>query len=512
MPTTPDTFDILRQWRRNIGGAAMLAMGACASVAPSQATTSANMGSESTGSQTGSENTNDRATRSVLHRSFPTGSVGVVTPADVEERCYASMSLVMLMDRPRNDGHVLFPIAAGSLGSDSVYNSVRSWASAPHKAAEEFGRLCDRIAELERSGENPNELAERTRLHEELRFGTNFQEGIVRRLLELPPARHAIFVRDGNIEVASSPSDLGPIDCPVKALFAMWLAGIDFHIQSTAVEASRGGFEVTLEASMEVPGLACHSRLERRERRVQINRDGTLVWHEPRLVSSEEIDHCGPDDREILHQRGRRTEGAELNQANSNLRSYLQGAANEEAEAVVAFERLARELAHHGASQALIDAASSAADDERRHVEAFANIASHFGFRIKANIPWRPLPCRDLESILIENTIEGCVNETYAAAEAMHQGRHAADPFLRRHFAHIAKDEVGHAALAHAIEAELAQKLSNEAQQRLHQANTEARRRLASSDRQDPKNIQSLLGTPTPAFRRAFLESLPKSN
>ncbi len=69
-------------------------------------------------------------------------------------------------------------------------------------------------------------------------------------------------------------------------------------------------------------------------------------------------------------------------------------------------------------------------------------------------------PVRGLLAIAIENAVEGCVYETWAALSAAHQARHARDGEVRRAFAVIAADEARHAELAWTIDAWLAARLS----------------------------------------------------
>lgn len=137
-----------------------------------------------------------------------------------------------------------------------------------------------------------------------------------------------------------------------------------------------------------------------------------------------------------------------------------------EAASVVAFERLADELARHGAPPDLSRRARTAAADERRHARAVARLA---GIEVPAvEVAW-PGP-RSLFDLALENAIEGCVNETFGALLAWHQAAHAHDPHARRVFARIAPDETRHGALAWAIHRWVRPHLTPDQQARLEAA------------------------------------------
>lgn len=133
--------------------------------------------------------------------------------------------------------------------------------------------------------------------------------------------------------------------------------------------------------------------------------------------------------------------------------SALEGAA------VVAFERLAHELSHHGAPQALVDAALDAAAEEVTHATLMAGLARRYG-ATPAPVHADPLPVRDLLTLAIENAAEGCVRETLGAAIGHYQAGAAADPEVAAVMALVAEDECGHAALSHRIAAWLHTRLS----------------------------------------------------
>jgi rubrerythrin len=135
---------------------------------------------------------------------------------------------------------------------------------------------------------------------------------------------------------------------------------------------------------------------------------------------------------------------------------YYVRAHRQEAAAVVAFERLATELDRHGAPSSLVEAARSAADEERRHAAMFRSeaeaLAAARGVAVELDGHRPPeLAVRSLHEILVENATEGCVNETYAAVVATYQAAHAPTPRLRTILRSIAAEEQRHAALAHRV-------------------------------------------------------------
>ena len=138
--------------------------------------------------------------------------------------------------------------------------------------------------------------------------------------------------------------------------------------------------------------------------------------------------------------------------------TWLARIAHDEAASVHAFRALARELAALGAPAQLLARVESAALDEVRHATVMSSLARTHGAQ-----PTPPtcvsLPVRGLLEIAIENAVEGCVHETWAALSAAHQARRAVDPALRIVFAGIAEDEARHAELAWTIDAWLVDQL-----------------------------------------------------
>jgi len=132
--------------------------------------------------------------------------------------------------------------------------------------------------------------------------------------------------------------------------------------------------------------------------------------------------------------------------------AWLARAAHDEAASVHAFLALGAELLALGAPPGLLARIDAAIADERRHAALVGAIARRRG----AAVPTpsiAPTPARDLLALAVENMVEGCVRETWAALTAAHQARHADTAELRAAYAGIAADEARHAELAWAIDA-----------------------------------------------------------
>jgi len=148
-----------------------------------------------------------------------------------------------------------------------------------------------------------------------------------------------------------------------------------------------------------------------------------------------------------------------------------------EAASVHAFERLARELEAHGAPSRLRRAALEAAEDERAHARTVASLAARAG-TAAAEPRLARGRTRSLEAIAIENAVEGCVNETFAAALALAQGGRAGDADVRNAMRTIGADELRHAELAWAVDRWMSTQLDPAARRRVRRARDRAAARL----------------------------------
>jgi hypothetical protein len=160
--------------------------------------------------------------------------------------------------------------------------------------------------------------------------------------------------------------------------------------------------------------------------------------------------------------------------------AFFARAARMEAASVPAFRRLAVELAAHAAPRAFVGRARRAVAEEARHFRMTARLAARHGARAQTALV-QSSPLRALETVAVDNAVEGCVNETYAALVALHQARAARDRQVRAALTAIAADELRHADLSWAIDGWFRARLPPTARRRLDQRRDEARVRLLAS-------------------------------
>ncbi|HEX6243298.1 MAG TPA: ferritin-like domain-containing protein, partial [Polyangiales bacterium] len=195
----------------------------------------------------------------------------------------------------------------------------------------------------------------------------------------------------------------------------------------------------------------------------------------------------------------------------SALGDYLARIAHLEAASVVAFERLARELRAHGAPLGLLRGAIEARGDEVRHAEQLGQLALARGGQLSA-LDVKDLPVRELEEIALENTVEGCVRETFGALVGAYQAQHAQDAELRRAMVAVAADEARHAALSHRVQHWLEPRLSAEARERVRHARERAVFELAHEIATgESDELRREAGLPSPEMSHILLEELTKT-
>jgi hypothetical protein len=190
--------------------------------------------------------------------------------------------------------------------------------------------------------------------------------------------------------------------------------------------------------------------------------------------------------------------------------SFFAHAAWFEAASVVAFRRLGDELDAHGAPAPLVAKARRAVEEEERHTRATSRLATRFGARVVL-----PRLCpgrvRDLAAIALENAVEGCVHEAYAAMVAMRIASHAADDGVRRAFQVIAREEVGHAALAWEVAAWMEPRLDVETREAVQRARQGALAALRAQLDEEPSwELRRLVGMPDRRQARRMLEELER--
>jgi hypothetical protein len=210
---------------------------------------------------------------------------------------------------------------------------------------------------------------------------------------------------------------------------------------------------------------------------------------------------------------GRRPAG--LRDAHSRPRGglscHLAEAAWLEAASVEAFRLLRRELRSHGAPRRLLRAASRSRRDERRHARTTRALARRFGVAVP-KVERTPSEVRSLFDVALENTVEGCVRETWGALVAMHQAERARDLGVRAAMAAIARDELRHAELAWHIERWLTPRLRSEHRRQLNEARRAAIRQLNDELSNELElSERELLGLPGAYEARQMLAELDRA-
>ncbi len=128
---------------------------------------------------------------------------------------------------------------------------------------------------------------------------------------------------------------------------------------------------------------------------------------------------------------GRRPPGLEplaRDSSNDAVADVLARIAHLEAASVPAFRRLSRELARLGAPATLVARARRAARDETRHARVMTVLARRRGASVP-RIGVRRTPKRDVETIAIDNAVEGCV--VRPSAPSSRSSKHHAPPTVR---------------------------------------------------------------------------------
>jgi len=174
---------------------------------------------------------------------------------------------------------------------------------------------------------------------------------------------------------------------------------------------------------------------------------------------------------------------------------HFAGCAYFEAVSVHAFDRLARELEAHGAPGALVRDARRAAEEEAEHTRTMADLARRFGASPSA--PSRgDLGVRSLFEVALENGVEGCVRESFAAVLSLVRAERTtlgeARPALRQ----LARDACGHARLSWRIAAWALPRLTADERAAIVSRMREASRTLAAHEGCMTEGALEASGTP----------------
>jgi len=156
---------------------------------------------------------------------------------------------------------------------------------------------------------------------------------------------------------------------------------------------------------------------------------------------------------------------------------WLLRAAQSERASVQSFLLLAQELKTHGAPKSIIARLQQAAKEEIEHARMMHRLCQERGLSLPPLAEAAPQQ-RNLLEIAIENAVEGCVHERYAALQAHYQAHHVEDERLRVYFSKIAQEETEHTALADDIHNWLMSRLSKREQTMVMQKQKEAQSAL----------------------------------
>ncbi len=313
-------------------------------------------------------------------------------------------------------------------------------------------------------------------------------------------AQQLVYTRGDEVGVVASADALRrfliPIDSPADAALLATASGFRVQCDGANVRETPAGYELRLYS-----GIACGRNTGLDVHVVAVSRAG-----EVRAVQTERVRDGDPSC--VV---GRATDGVRVGEAAPDacaLGAHFAEMSALEASAVLAFERLARELDALGAPRALVARARSASRDEVRHARITARLARRFGATPPA-VTADPLPLRDREAVAHENAVEGCVRETFGALVGTFQARAARDPEVARAMRAIARDEVGHAALAWDVAAWLEPQLPPDARAALDIARSDALASLAPRAPREPDAaLARAAGLPSRAQTRALLTHL----
>jgi hypothetical protein len=172
---------------------------------------------------------------------------------------------------------------------------------------------------------------------------------------------------------------------------------------------------------------------------------------------------------------GRLHQGAECSETRSStmMGSWFARAAQAEATSVQSFLILAKQLKALGAPQELQDACMQASVDEVLHARQMVQLAHKHGSDLP-KLSFGTYSEKSALDLAMENVVEGCVREGFAALQALHQAQHAKDPSIRSTMSKIAFDEAKHVELAFRIDMWLQKQLTKEERTKVATAKQDA--------------------------------------
>lgn len=207
---------------------------------------------------------------------------------------------------------------------------------------------------------------------------------------------------------------------------------------------------------------------------------------------------------------GRMPAGAhfETQEVTSELGDYFSSMAAMETAAVTAFRYLARELEAYQAPESLIAKARLAVSEEIDHAE-MAGLLSQAYEAAVPHVEVDDFQLRSLFEVALENAVEGCVNETFAAACGLWQHQHAELAAFKAVMARVAEEESGHAELSWEIHSWIMPQLTEAQQQHINAAQAEAIESLYATFRaEESPHVRRAVGLPESADAMRLLGEL----
>lgn len=180
-----------------------------------------------------------------------------------------------------------------------------------------------------------------------------------------------------------------------------------------------------------------------------------------------------------------------------------------ESAAVVAFSHLSLELEELGAPHSLVERARDAAQDEVRH----ARLARERAYQMGARVPLPEIEVakrepRSLLDIALENAEEGCVRESFGAAQALLRAKWAVERANQIFWSEIAADELRHAELSRDLGAWLKTRLTETQNWRVSRVRVDAYNTLHGELKKAAAHVSAACDGPGPDLQLQLLERL----
>jgi hypothetical protein len=318
---------------------------------------------------------------------------------------------------------------------------------------------------------------------------------------ERPSHRYLVYTRGDEVAAVTAlealATFLSPIENVKDAALLVNQRGHGFDCTRKNARKTATGWELVTRT-----GHTCGAGTHLDENRVAVTSTGEVTVLETVIIEQ------GNPNCAI----GRRPEGftpiAPIAAHDACLGATFASIAELEAASVHAFERLASELARHGAPGSLVEEARRAAWDEVRHAHAMKGLAERFAHDVTAPRV-DAASARTLVDLALENAVEGCVRETFGALQATHQAKHAHDVAIARVMRTISEDETRHAALSWDVAAWIEPLLTTAERARVREARDRAVEALARDLATEPSDeAVALAGAPRAAESLRMLSAV----